>query len=75
MRGEYTWVDDETHEATMGAVKTFVGKLQRHDQTDRSLSAVLFTDIVDSTQVQASPAATEGGETSSNGIPRSCAKR
>ena len=55
MRGEYTWVDDETHEATMGAVKTFVGKLQRHDQTDRSQSAVLFTDIVDSTQVQASP--------------------
>ena len=41
MRGEYTWVDDETHEATMGAVKAFVGRLQRHEQTDRILSTVL----------------------------------
>jgi class 3 adenylate cyclase len=54
MRGEYTWVDDETHEATMGAVKAFVGRLQRHEQPDRILSTVLFTDIVGSTQVQAS---------------------
>ena len=54
MRGEYTWVDDETHEATMGVVKAFVGKLQRHEQTDRILSTVLFTDIVGSTQMQAS---------------------
>ena len=54
MRGEYTWVDDETHEATMGAVKAFVGRLQRHEQTDRILSTVLFTDIVGSTEMQAS---------------------
>jgi class 3 adenylate cyclase len=54
MRGEYTWVDDETHEATMGAVKAFVGRLQRREQPDRILSTVLFTDIVGSTQVQAS---------------------
>jgi hypothetical protein len=54
MRGEYTWVDDETHEATMGSVKAFVGGLQRREQPDRILSTVLFTDIVGSTQVQAS---------------------
>ena len=54
MRGEYTWVDDETHEATMGAVKAFVSKLERREQTDRILATVLFTDIVGSTQMQAS---------------------
>jgi len=53
MRGEYTWVDDETHEATMAAVKAFVGKLHRREQTDRILATVLFTDIVGSTEMQA----------------------
>ena len=36
MRGEYTWVDDETHETTTGAAKTLiVGKLPGDDQSDR----------------------------------------
>jgi len=36
MRGEYTWVDDATHETAKGAAKTpTVGKLAGHDQSDR----------------------------------------
>ena len=66
MRGEYTWVDDETHEATMGAVKAFVGGLQRREQPDRILSTVLFTDIVGSTRAQASLGDRAGGTSSSS---------
>jgi class 3 adenylate cyclase len=50
MRGEFTWVDDETHEATMAAVRDFVGRLHPREETDRILTTVLFTDIVGSTE-------------------------
>jgi len=50
MRGEYTWVDDKTHEATMAAVRDFVARLRPHEETDRILATVLFTDIVGSTE-------------------------
>jgi class 3 adenylate cyclase len=53
MRGEFTWTDDETHEATMAAVREFVGRLERREEPDRILSTVLFTDIVGSTERQA----------------------
>jgi class 3 adenylate cyclase len=50
MRGEFTWVDDETHEATMAAVRGFVTRLHPREETDRILTTVLFTDIVGSTE-------------------------
>jgi hypothetical protein len=41
MRGDYTWVDDATHETTMRAAKTLaVGKLPGHDQSDRPVGPV-----------------------------------
>jgi len=49
MRGEFTWVDDETHEALMAAVRAFVVRLHPREDTDRILTTVLFTDIVGST--------------------------
>ncbi len=50
MRGEFTWIDDEAHEATMAAVSAFVERLHPREQTDRILTTVLFTDIVGSTE-------------------------
>jgi class 3 adenylate cyclase len=50
MRGEYTWADDETHEATMAAVRGFVARLHPKEETDRILTTLLFTDIVGSTE-------------------------
>jgi len=50
MRGEYTWVDDATHEATMAAVRDFLAKLNPQGEPDRILATVLFTDIVGSTE-------------------------
>jgi class 3 adenylate cyclase len=50
MRGEYTWVDDATHEATMAAVRDFLAKLNPQGEPDRILATVMFTDIVGSTE-------------------------
>jgi class 3 adenylate cyclase len=50
MRGEFTWIDDETHEATMAAVRDFLTALHPRDESDRILTTVLFTDIVGSTE-------------------------
>jgi class 3 adenylate cyclase len=50
MRGEFTWLDDATHEETMAAVRTFVAGLRPREETDRILATVLFTDIVGSTE-------------------------
>jgi class 3 adenylate cyclase len=50
MRGEFTWIDDETHEATMAAVRGFITALHPREESDRILTTVLFTDIVDSTE-------------------------
>ena len=50
MRGEFTWLDDATHEETMAAVSTFVVGLRPREETDRILATVMFTDIVGSTE-------------------------
>jgi len=50
MRGEFTWIDDETHEATMAAVSEFLAALHPREESDRILTTVLFTDIVGSTE-------------------------
>ena len=50
MRGKFTWIDDETHEATMAAVSEFVAGLHPREESDRILVTVLFTDIVGSTE-------------------------
>ena len=50
MRGEFTWLDDQTHEETMAAVKDFITGLRPREETDRILATVLFTDIVGSTE-------------------------
>ena len=53
MQGDYTWMDDATHEETQAVVRRFVSSLHRHDEPDRILATLLFTDIVDSTATQA----------------------
>ncbi len=53
MRGEFTWTDDETHEATMKAVGDFIAGLGGRREPETILSTVLFTDIVGSTEMQA----------------------
>ncbi len=53
MRGDYTWLDDGTHGRTMALVRDFVTSLGRAHEPDRILATVLFTDIVDSTPMQA----------------------
>jgi class 3 adenylate cyclase/pimeloyl-ACP methyl ester carboxylesterase len=53
MRGDYTWVDDATHDRTMTLVKGFVFSLDRAQEPDRILATLLFTDIVGSTELQA----------------------
>ncbi|MGH2597581.1 MAG: alpha/beta fold hydrolase [Actinomycetota bacterium] len=53
MRGDFTWIDDATHERTMMLVREFVASLHRAQEPDRILATLLFTDIVDSTQKQA----------------------
>jgi class 3 adenylate cyclase len=51
LRGLYTWVDDEAHEATMEATKQFVSRLSGRVGQERVLATVLFTDIVGSTDL------------------------
>ena len=53
LRGVYTWVDDEAHQATMEATKQFVSRLSRRVRPERVLATVLFTDIVGSTELAA----------------------
>jgi class 3 adenylate cyclase/pimeloyl-ACP methyl ester carboxylesterase len=53
MRGDFTWLDDETHEATMRATGNFIEHLSGRPEPDTILSTVLFTDIVGSTERQA----------------------
>ena len=48
MRGIYTWIDDETHEASIAAIKRFVERVGRASEPDRVLATILFTDIVGS---------------------------
>jgi len=53
MRGDFTWIDDATHELTMKLVRDFAASLKQTKEPDRILATLLFTDIVDSTQKQA----------------------
>jgi class 3 adenylate cyclase len=53
MRGDFTWIDDATHDLTMTLVRGFVASLHGIEEPDRILATLLFTDIVDSTRVQA----------------------
>jgi len=53
MQGDYTWMDDATHEETQDVVRRFVSSLHRQDEPDRILATLLFTDIVGSTEKQA----------------------
>jgi class 3 adenylate cyclase len=53
MRGDFTWLDDQTHETTMRTIGEFIARLDRQAELDRILSTVLFTDIVGSTEKQA----------------------
>jgi class 3 adenylate cyclase/alpha-beta hydrolase superfamily lysophospholipase len=53
MRGDFTWLDDDTHARTTAAVRDFVAGLQRSREPDRILATLLFTDIVGSTATQA----------------------
>jgi len=52
-RGEYTWVDDEAHRATMEATADFVARLTHAGRSERVLATILFTDIVGSTELAA----------------------
>ena len=51
LRGLYTWVDDEAHQATMDATKQFTSRLSGRVGQERVLATVLFTDIVGSTEL------------------------
>jgi len=53
MQGDYTWIDDDSHERTMEAIRDFVVNLHRVEEPDRILATLLFTDIVKSTATQA----------------------
>jgi class 3 adenylate cyclase len=53
LQGIYTWVDDETHRATMEATRDFVSRLAEGVRPERVLATVLFTDIVGSTELAA----------------------
>ena len=48
MRGIYTWIDDESHEASIAAITRFVERVGRASEPDRVLATILFTDIVGS---------------------------
>jgi class 3 adenylate cyclase len=53
LRGIYTWVDDEAHQAAMDATARFVSRLSGRSEAERVLATVLFTDIVGSTELAA----------------------
>ena len=53
MRGDFTWIDDATHERTQALVHEFVTSLDAAEEPDRILATLLFTDIVGSTETQA----------------------
>jgi class 3 adenylate cyclase len=54
MIGDYTWIDDATHQETQVEVRNFISSLHRQEEPDRILATLLFTDIVNSTAKQAS---------------------
>jgi class 3 adenylate cyclase len=52
-QGVYTWVADDTHDATMVATARFVSRLGGRPDAERVLATILFTDIVGSTELAA----------------------
>ena len=52
-RGVYTWIDDESHRATMEATERFISGITARKGSERVLATVLFTDIVGSTELAA----------------------
>jgi class 3 adenylate cyclase len=50
IRGVYTWVDQDCHEATMAATGEFISRLGRSRASKRELATLLFTDLVGSTE-------------------------
>jgi len=53
LKGVYTWVDDDAHEATMAATTRFVSRRTAAAVPERVLATILFTDIVGSTELAA----------------------
>ena len=53
LRGVYTWVDEDAHQATMEATGRFVARLTKPGGSGRVLTTILFTDIVGSTELAA----------------------
>jgi class 3 adenylate cyclase len=53
MRGDFTWLDEDSHLRTMAAVRDFIAGLRQRDEPDRILATLLFTDIVRSTETRA----------------------
>jgi class 3 adenylate cyclase len=53
LRGIYTWVDDEAHQAAMDVTARFLSRLSGRSEAERVLATVLFTDIVGSTELAA----------------------
>ena len=51
LKGVYTWVDDDAHEATMAATRRFVSRRAATVVPERVLATILFTDIVGSTEL------------------------
>ena len=51
LKGVYTWVDDDAHEATMAATRRFVARRAATVVPERVLATILFTDIVGSTEL------------------------
>ena len=49
LRGTYTWIDDETHFASLAAIGRFAHRVSGPSEPDRVLATILFTDLVDST--------------------------
>ena len=50
LKGLYTWVDDDAHQATMAATRRFVSRRAATVVPERVLATILFTDIVGSTE-------------------------
>jgi class 3 adenylate cyclase len=53
LRGFYTWLEDDVHQATMDATARFIEGLASESGSERVLATILFTDIVGSTELAA----------------------
>ena len=51
--GNFTWIRDDVHAATLEATSRFIASLARPAESERVLATILFTDIVGSTEAAA----------------------